>query len=134
MHYSLVLNSEKYSSDLTADHLTLTIRLGKCTFLTIYIHILCRNVSDEDGGLYSCQLSNVMGIGRSDGATLMSILSPPHVSIRMSPEYPVMETSKASCFHETLVHGAILEILPHPVVIQYNHILFKGLGLSNEYC
>ena len=64
--------------DLTADFISLTIRKLRLS----------------DAGHYTVTLEGGAGVGVSEVSTLLVILSPPVVTIRMSPASPVIEASK----------------------------------------
>ena len=75
---SLDTSHERFTVDLTTDFISLTIR----------------KLRPSDAGHYTVTLEGGAGVGVSDVSTLLVILSPPVVTIRMSPNSPVIESSK----------------------------------------
>ena len=75
---SLDTSHERFTVDLTADFISLTIR----------------KLRPSDAGHYTVTLEGGAGVGVSEVSTLLVILSPPVVTIRMSPASPVIEASK----------------------------------------
>ena len=75
---SLDISQERFTVDLTSDFVSLTIR----------------KLGPGDAGLYSVSLEGGAGRAESEVSTLLVILSPPEVTIRMSPTSPVIEASK----------------------------------------
>lgn len=82
--------------DLTSDFVSLTIRRLRPGDSTVqYMCTLDKTGYDTgDAGLYTVSLEGGAGAGVSEVSTLLVILSPPVVTIRMSPTSPVIEASK----------------------------------------
>ena len=75
---SLDTSHQRFTVDLTADFISLTIR----------------KLRPSDAGHYTVSLEGGAGMGVSEVSTLLVILSPPMVTITMSPSSPVIESSK----------------------------------------
>ena len=75
---SLDTSHQRFTVDLTADFISLTIR----------------KLRPSDAGHYTVTLEGGAGMGVSEVSTLLVILSPPMVTITMSPTSPVIESTK----------------------------------------
>ena len=75
---SLDTSHQRFTVDLTADFISLTIR----------------KLRPSDAGHYTVTLEGGAGVGVSEVSTLLVILSPPMVTITMSPTSPVIESTK----------------------------------------
>ena len=75
---SLDTSHQRFTVDLTADFISLTVR----------------KLRPSDAGHYTVTLEGGAGVGVSEVSTLLVILSPPMVTITMSPTSPVIESTK----------------------------------------
>ena len=80
--------------DLTADFVSLTIRRLRPGDVQYMCTVYKTGFDAGDAGLYTVSLEGGAGVGVSEVSTLLVILSPPVVTIRMSPTSPVIEASK----------------------------------------
>ena len=49
---------------------------------------------EEDGGDYTCVVENSEGVGKAPRPALVTILTPPRVSLTMLPPSPIREGEK----------------------------------------
>lgn len=100
---SLDTSHQRFTVDLTADFISLTIR----------------KLRPSDAGHYTVTLEGGAGMGVSEVSTLLVILSPPMVTITMSPTSPVIESSKVLVMVIIIIIILINAVSSWPTFIVY---------------